>query len=72
MVKRGESKSYLFEEKFIADRGISIFAKMVTLVCYRNGVIVCGKKGITHGGPPPVATFIRSRATFHEFMGKLY
>lgn len=46
--------------------------KMITLICYSNGKIVSGRKGICYEGPSPRASIIRAEATFEEFMDKVH
>lgn len=47
-------------------------SKIIALICYWNGKVIAGKKGISYEAPPPTATVIRSRVTFDEFIDKLY
>lgn len=46
--------------------------KMISLIYCCNGKVTSDEKDISYEGLPPMATVIRSRATFHEFMEKLY
>lgn len=51
MVKQGLSKSYLFKKSSLqTKRGILMSTKMITLVCYWDGVIVNCKEGIYYEG----------------------
>lgn len=41
-------------------------------VCYWSKKVIAGKKSISYEGAPSTFIVIRSRATFNEFMDKLY
>lgn len=43
-----------------------------TLLRYWNEKVIGGKKCVSYDGSPPITSVIRSRATFDEFMDKLY
>lgn len=44
----------------------------ITLICYWNGRVVIGRRGVCYDGPPPHATLIRAGASYEEFMDELY
>lgn len=54
-------------------RSYLLFTKVIALICYWTQKLSVTKGHILwQRGPPPVTTVIRSQATFHEFIEKLY
>lgn len=44
----------------------------ITLICYWNGRVVIGRRGVSYNSPSPTDTFIRAGSSYEEFMEKLY